>query len=69
MKRYRQYTEVYCDCTIQENPDGEWVKWEDFYRYETALKKLVAVYSAGTVSTVTIDDALYYALQLLREGK
>jgi hypothetical protein len=29
MKRYRQYTQVYCDCTIQEHVEGEWVKWQD----------------------------------------
>ncbi len=52
-----------------ESEYGMWVKWEDFYRYRAALKKIVEVYRAGTVSTATIDDALYYAIQLLGEDK
>jgi hypothetical protein len=39
MKRYRQYTQVYCDCTIQEYPDGEWVKWDDVADNNEALKQ------------------------------
>jgi hypothetical protein len=42
MKRYRQYTQVYCDCTIQEHAEGEWVKWQDLLQFKTELLEIIA---------------------------